>query len=205
MSNQEKPHQGKIVRDIHVHNDVFEGTAYKKQNNVLRMILFYTTCILVLVFASYSGLIAEKSNLHDGVLENNAEMLKDGINFEKTNRTLLSQMPGLLDEVKKDPNDKYMASMEIEDNSPKIQIDTDNIQDLLIKGGFLQKTMNGLEFPDMDWKTEGWAYNRVNVVLTIKDNPSLQLTLHIAKDGSILIWRVVGVTLSKALLDRLLA
>ena len=52
-----KQKEGKIVRTIKTHNDVFEGTAYKKQNNVLRMVLFYSTCAIVLVLVSYGGLL----------------------------------------------------------------------------------------------------------------------------------------------------
>lgn len=204
MSDQKEPHQGKIVRDIHVHNDVFEGTSYKKQNNVLRMVLFYTTCIFVLVSASYSGLIVEKGNLKDGILKNDAQLMNDGINFGKTNRTLLSQMPGLLDEVKKDPNDKYSASMDVVVTSPKLQVSPENLVDVLIKGGFVKKVGSGVEFAEIDWETRNWAYNKVFVVLTNKEDPSLQMTLNIAKDGSILVWRVVGVQLSEALLNKVL-
>ena len=201
-SNTER---SKIVRDIKVSNDVFAGTSYKKQNNVLRMALFYTTCALVLVLASYGGLYVEKGNLHDGVLNNDAKLLTDGINFDKTNRTILAQMPGILNEVKKDPNDKYAASMDIVVNSPKLQISPDNVVDLLVKGGLAKKIGDSIEFADVDWETKNWAYSHVSVVITSKENPDIQLTLNIAKDGSLLIWRVVGVFMSKPLLDKVLS
>ncbi|PIQ33454.1 MAG: hypothetical protein CO186_02380 [Zetaproteobacteria bacterium CG_4_9_14_3_um_filter_49_83] len=198
-------HEGKVVRDIKVHNDVFEGTDYKKQNNGLRMVLFYTTCVLVLVLASYGGLYVEKGNLHDGLLNNDAEMMKDGINFDKLNRTILAQMPGILDEVKKDPNDKYSASMDVVVNSPKLQVTTDNLVDLMVKAGFVKGSSGSYEFVDVSWNTTSWAYNRVSVILTSEENPELKMTINIAKDGSLLIWRVVGVVMSKTMLDKVLS
>ena len=198
-------HEGKVVRDIKVHNDVFEGTDYKKQNNGLRMVLFYTTCVLVLVLASYGGLYVEKGNLHDGLLNNDAEMMKDGINFDKLNRTILAQMPGILDEVKKDPNDKYSASMDVVVNSPKLQVTTDNLVDLMVKAGFVKGSSGSFEFVDVSWNTTSWAYNRVSVILTSEENPELKMTINIAKDGSLLIWRVVGVVMSKTMLDKVLS
>jgi len=197
--------EGKVERTIKTRNDVFEGTGYKKQNNALRMVLFYLTCALVLVLASYGGLFFEKGNLHDGVLQNDAEMLTDGINFEKTNRTILAQMPGILDTVTKDPNDKYSASMDVVVNSPKLQVSTDNLVDLLIKGGFVVKTMDGLEFTDFSWKTANWSYSHLSVIMTSKEHPDRVLTLNIAKDGSLLIWRVVGAIMSRPLIDQLLS
>ncbi len=197
--------EGKVVRDIKTRNDVFEGTQYKKQNNALRMVLFYITCALVLVVASYGGLYFTKGHLHDGVLANDAAEMKDSINFEKTNRTLLSQMPGLLDEVKKNPNSKYSASMDVVVTSPKLQISPENLLDVLIRGGLVEKTMNGTEFVDVDWKTKNWAYSHLSVVITKKDDPSIQLTLNIAKDGSLLIWRVVGAFMSPALRDKVIS
>jgi len=202
---EEKTEQVKIVRNIKTRHDVFEGTAYKKQNNVLRMVLFYTSCVLVLALASYGGLYLEKGYLHDGVLQNDAGKMEKGINFHKTNGTILGQMPGILEPVIKDPNDKYSASMDVVVDSPKLKITTDNLVELLIKGGLAKKTMNGVEFADIDWKTKNWAYSRVSVVITSRENPDIVLTLNIAKDGSLLIWRVVGAFMSKPLLNRLLS
>jgi len=199
-----KQEDGKIVRTIKTHNDVFEGTAYKKQNNGLRMVLFYISCALLLVLASYGGLFFERGNLHSGVLENDAEQMESGINFAKMNRTILGQMPGIRDIVVKDPNDKYAASMDVVVNSPKLQVTTDNLVDLMIKGGFVQKTANGLEYTDFDWETRNWSYSHLSVVLTSKANPQDVLTLNIEKDGSLLIWRVVGAFMSEPLRDRLL-
>jgi len=194
----------KIVRNIKTNNDVFEGTSYKKQNNVLRMVLFYTSCALVLVLASYGGIYVEKNNLQDGVLHNDAEKLNDGINFAKMNRSILGQMPGILDNVVKDPNDKYAASMDVVVTSPKLQVSTDNLVDLLVQGGFVKKTMDGNEFTDFDWTTKSWAYSQFTLVMTSKENPDRVLSLKIAKDGSLLIWRVVGVLMSTPLRDKLL-
>ncbi|OIO70063.1 MAG: hypothetical protein AUJ56_06425 [Zetaproteobacteria bacterium CG1_02_49_23] len=169
------------------------------------MVLFYTTCVLVLVLASYGGLYVEKGNLHDGLLNNDAEMMKDGINFDKLNRTILAQMPGILDEVKKDPNDKYSASMDVVVNSPKLQVTTDNLVDLMVKAGFVKGSSGSYEFVDVSWNTTSWAYNRVSVILTSEENPELKMTINIAKDGSLLIWRVVGVVMSKTMLDKVLS
>ncbi|MDQ6987917.1 MAG: hypothetical protein Q9M25_08955 [Mariprofundaceae bacterium] len=203
--NDAKREQSKIARTIKTRNDVFEGTNYKKQNNILRMVLFYSGCAIVLVLISYGGLYLEKGYLHDGVLQNDAEKMKDGINFAKMNRSIMGQMPGILDIVKKDPNDKYSASMDIVNNSPKLEVTTDNLVEILIKSGFLKKTASGLEFADIEWKTQNWAYSHVAVVITSKENPEVYLTLNIAKDGSLLIWRVIGAIMSKALLDKVLA
>lgn len=200
-----KQKEGKVVRTIRTHNDVFEGTAYKKQNNMLRMVLFYTTCALILVSASYGGLLVVKGHLHDGVLENSAGEMMEGINFAKTNRTILAQMPGILDIIEKDPNDKYSASMDVVVDSPKLQVNTDNLLELLMKGGFVKQTADGYEYTDFDWKTANWSYSHVSVILTSRANPELVLTLNIAKDGSLLIWRVVGAIMSGPLIDKLLA
>jgi len=202
MSDKSAP-EPKIVRTIKTHNDVFEGTGYKKQNNGMRMFVFYISCALVLVLASYGGLFFEKGYLHDGVLKNDPHEMTKGINFDKTNRTILAQMPGILDTVTKDPNDKYLSSMDVVDNSPKVQISTDNLVDLLIKTGFVKKTFNGLEYADFDWKTANWAYSHLSVIITSKEHPDRVLTLNIAKDGSLLIWRVVGAIMSKPLIDKL--
>jgi len=202
MSDNES--KAKIVRTIKTHNDVFEGTSYKKQNNVLRMVLFYSTCAILLVLASYGGLIFEKGNLHDGVLQNDAKEMTDSINFDKMNRTILGQMPGILDTVVKDPNDKYAASMDVVVNSPKLEVTTDNLVDLLITAGFVKKTADGFEYTDFKWETKHWSYSRLSVVLTSGQNPEDVLTLNIEKDGSLLIWRVVGAFMSKPLLDKVL-
>jgi len=204
MAEQER-HEGKVVRDIKTRNDVFEGTQYKKQNNIVRMVLFYITCALVLASASYGGLFFTKSNLHGAVTANDADKMIAGINFEKTNRTLLAQMPGLLDNVQKDPNDKYAASMDVVVNSPKLQISTENLVEVLIKAGLVNKTADGFEFIDADWQTKNWAYSHVSVEITSRANPDMVLTLNIAKDGSLLIWRVVGVFMSDALRDKVLS
>jgi len=200
-----KQKEGKIVRTIKTHNDVFEGTAYKKQNNVLRMVLFYSTCAIVLVLVSYGGLLVERGHLHDGIMKNSAEEMMDGINFDKTNRTILAQMPGILDTIEKDPNDKYAASMDVVVNSPKLQVSPENLNELLIKGGFMIKTADGYEYTDLDWKTANWSYSHLSVILTSRSNPELVLTMNIAKDGSLLIWRVVGAIMSKPLIDKILA
>jgi len=194
----------KIVRNIKTNNDVFEGTSYKKQNNVLRMVLFYTSCALVLVLASYGGLYVEKGNLQNGVLQNDATLLNDGINFDKTNRNILGQMPGILDNVYKDPNDKYAASMDVVVTSPKLQVSTDNLVDLLIKGGFVKQTEDGNEFTDFDWMTKNWSYSHLSLEMISKEYPDRVLTLNIEKDGSLLVWRVVGALMSVPLRDKLL-
>lgn len=203
MSNEETK-AGKIERTIKTNNDVFEGTGYKKQNNMLRMVLFYFGCALLLVAASYGGLIVERGNLHDGVLQNDAEKLNDGINFAKTNRSILGQMPGILDNVVKDPNDKYSASMDVVVTSPMLHVTPENLIDLLIKAGFVEKVEDGFEYTDFAWKTANWSYSHLSVVMTSKANPDDVLTLNIAKDGSLLIWRVVGAFMSPSLLDKVL-
>jgi len=202
---EDRTEQVEIVRTIKTHNDVFEGTTYKKQNNMLRMMLFYISCALVLVLASYGGLYFEKGYLLDGVLQNDAAQMEKGINFAKTNRTLLSQMPGLLDQVIKNPDDKYSASMDVVIDSPKLQISTENLVELLIKSGFVKKSGEGVEFANIDWKTKNWSYSHLSMIISSRDNPEIVLTLNIAKDGSLLIWRVVGAFMSKPLLDRMLS
>ncbi len=196
--------KSKIVRTIKTHNDVFEGTAYKKQNNVLRMGLFYVTCALVLLLASYGGLYFEKGYLHDGILQNDAAQMKKSIDFEMVNDGIVGQMPGMLDEIKKDPNDKYANSMKMNLDSPELHISTDNLVDILIKAGFVRKTADGLAFTDFDWKTAHWAYSQVSVILTSKEHPKDVLTLKVAKEGSILIWHVVGAYMSTSLRNRVL-
>jgi len=203
MSDTEKK-QPKIVRTITTHNDVYEGTDYKKQNNGLRMVLFYISCALVLVLASYGGLYFERGNLHDGVLQNDAVKMVDGINFDKMNRAILGQMPGILDNVYKDPNSKYASSMDVVVTSPKLQVTTDNLVELMIKAGLVKETMDGLEYTDFTWETKNWSYSHLSLVITSKESPEDVLTLNIAKDGSLLVWRVVGAFFSKPLLDKLL-
>lgn len=204
MSEETVP-EAKIIRTIKTHNDVFEGTGYKKQNNMLRMVLFYLVSAVILIIASYGDLYFERGYLHDGVLKNDPALLAKGINFDKTNRTILAQMPGLLDTVQKDPNDQYEAAMNIVNDGPKLVLTPTNIVDVLIKAGFVAKAPDGtLQFTDFDWKTANWAYSHLSVIITSRAHPDRVMTLNIAKDGSLLVWRVVGVLMSTPLRDQVL-
>jgi len=196
--------EGKVVRTIKTHNDVHDGTAITKKGSGIRMALFYTVCVVCLIFASYGGLLVEKSTLKDAILQNNAELMNKAINLKKVNDGIVSQMPGILDEVKKDPNDEYANSMNVDLDRPDLYITPDNLVDTLIKGGFVKKTADGYAFSDLEWHTVHWAFSHVSVVVTNRENPEDVLTLQVAKEGSILVWRVTGAYMSIPLRDRVL-
>ncbi len=200
-NNTQEP---KIVRNIHVRNDQLEGTSYKKQNNVLRMVLFYITCGLLVILVSYGGLFFTKANLKEGIASGDAATLEKAINFTRVNRTLKSQMPGILQEAK--PNEeetKYLASADIKYEGPLLQISPENIAEILVKSGLISKNPDGsLSYDDVETSLDSMAYSRISVKAVNKQHPELWLMLTIQKDESLVQWRVTGVLMSEPLRDK---
>jgi len=199
-----KPQEPKIVRDIHVRNDQLEGTAYKKQNNVLRMVLFYATCGLLVILVSYGGLFFTKSNLKEGIANGDAASLEKAINFTRVNRTLKSQMPGILQEAKpSEEASKYLASADIKYEGPILQVSPENIADILVKSGLISKNPDGsLSYDNVETSLDSMAYSRITVKAVNKQHPELWLMLTIQKDESLVQWRVTGVLMSEPLRDK---
>lgn len=177
----------------------------KEQNNGLRMILFYTTCALAVATALFAGLFFTKGHIVTGITQNNLEELNEGINFSKLNHSIRGQMPGIMDTVKRDPYDKYENSAVISSNHPTIDVTAENLVDLLVKSTIARRDANGkVSFNDFDMERESLSYSRLNLKFTSTTNKDEWFTLLVAKDGSVLVWKVNAAFLSKPLLDKLL-
>lgn len=192
--------------NIKVRNEQLAGTRWKKQNNVLRMVLFYGACAMVVILASYGGLIFTKSNLKGGIADSDPAMLQAAINFEKVNRTLKSQMPGILDaNAAAKADSKYMASADVKYVGPLLVAGVDNVASLLEKGGMITKRADGgIDYSQLDTSFETMSYSRVSVKVVNQADPDLWLLLNIQKDESLIQWRVTGAFMSERLRDRVL-
>lgn len=177
----------------------------KEQNNGLRMILFYFACAVAVVIALFGGLLFTKAHIVSGVTHNNQTELTEAINFKKLNNSVRGQMPGIMDTVKKDPNDIYSSSAIIDSNHPNITVTPENIVELMIKASIAKKEADGsVSFNDFDMSKESLSYSRLNLKFASKADKNDWFTTVIAKDGSVLTWKVNAVFLSQSLLDKLL-
>ncbi|WP_018294681.1 hypothetical protein [Mariprofundus ferrooxydans] len=177
----------------------------KEQNNGLRMILFYLTCAVVVVIMLFGGLLFTKAHIVSGVTHNNQTELNEAINFHKLNNSVRGQMPGIMDTVKKDPNDIYSSSAIINSNHPNITVTPENVVELMIKTSIAKKDADGsVSFNDFDMSRESLSYSRLSLKFVSKTNKDDWFTTVIAKDGSVLVWKVNAVFLSPSLLDKLL-
>ena len=191
---------------IKVRNDQLEGTRWKKQNNVVRMVLFYATCGLVVAAVSYGGLFFTKSSLKSGIAKSDPSTLASAINFEKVNRTIRGQMPGMLDKTAGGESDSpYMASADIKYTGTVLQVSPENIASLLEKGGMITKSAGGeVSYDKLDSSLETWGYSRISVKVSNEDDKNLWLLLNIQKDESLIQWKVVGAFMSEPLRDKVL-
>jgi len=191
---------------IKVRNDQLEGTRWKKQNNLLRMVLFYTTCAVVVVLVSYGGLFFTKSNLKSGIAKADQATLNKAVNFEKVNRTLRSQMPGMLEATQSVETDsQYMASADVKYAGKVLKASPENIASLLEKGGMVSQSADGgISYDNLTTSLETMGYSRISVKVANEENKSLWLLLNIQKDESLIQWRVTGAFMSDALRDKVL-
>ncbi|MDQ6992082.1 MAG: hypothetical protein Q9M31_01290 [Mariprofundus sp.] len=177
----------------------------KTQNNGIRMVLFYVTCAAVVASALFGGLLLTKAHIISGVTQNSPEELNDGINFTKINNAIRGQMPGIMDTVKKDPNDKYSSSATINSNHPNVHVTPENIVELLIKTSIAKKDSDGkVSFNAFDMSRESLSYSRVSLKFVSTTNKDDWFTAIITKDGSILIWKASDIFFSPSLLNKLL-
>ena len=177
----------------------------KEQNNGLRMVLFYLTCAVAVLIALFGGLLFTKSHIVAGVTHNDQTELNEAINFQKLDNSIRGQMPGIMDTVKKDPNDIYSSSAIIKSDHPVVHVTPENIVDLMVKASIAKKSADGsVSFNDFDMNEESLSYSRLNLKFVSKTNKDDWFTTVIAKDGSVLIWKVNAVFLSPSLLDKLL-
>ena len=191
---------------IKVRNDQMEGTRWKKQNNVMRMVLFYATCGLVVALVSYGGLVFTKSSLKSGIAKSDPATLASSINFDKVNRTIRGQMPGMLDKTAVAETDSpYMASADIKYAGKVLEVSPENIAELLEKGGMISKSANGeISYDNLDSSIETWGYSRISVKVVNEQDKNLWLLLNIQKDESLIQWKVVGSFMSEPLRDKVL-
>jgi len=177
----------------------------KEQNNGLRMVLFYMTCAGIVAAALFVGLLFTKSHIIDGVTHNDQTELSDGINFEKLNNSIRGQVPGNMDIITKDPNDKYSSSAIINTNRPDIKITPENIVDMMVKAGIAKRAADdSVSFNDFEMSRESLSYSRMSLKFVSNTNKDEWFNLVIAKDGSLLVWKVNAAFLSPPLLDKFL-
>jgi len=177
----------------------------KEQNNGLRMALFYLTCAGVVATALFAGLLFTKSHIIAGVTHNDLAELTDSINFEKLNNSIRGQMPGNMDTIEKDPNDKYSSSAIINSNRPDIKVTPENIVEMMIKASIAKREADGtVSFNDFEMSRESLSYSRLSLRFVSNSNKEEWFNAVVAKDGSLLVWKVNAAFLSKPLLDKLL-
>jgi len=177
----------------------------KEQNNGIRMVLFYMTCAAAVALTLFAGLLFTKSHIIAGVAHNDIAELQDAINYGKVNNSIRGQMPGIMDNVVKDPNDKYSSSAIIESDHPNVDVTPENTVDLLIKTGIASKAADGtVSLNDFERTRETTSYSRISYKFISKANKDDSFTAVIAKDGSLLVWKFTAINLSDSLLKKLL-
>jgi len=175
------------------------------QNNGLRMVLFYITCGICLVLASYGGLYFTFGHLAAGIENNDKTELEAGINFPQLEGAIRTQLPENLAPVNIDTTSKYANSAVVVNEAPKIDVNADTFVDLVKRSGICAS--DGGQGYDEDACTmslESMAYSHLNYKLVNNANKDIWAKLIIAKDQSIIVWRLTSATLSKAMMDKIL-
>jgi len=110
-----------------------------------------------------------------------------------------------MDIIKKDPNDKYSSSAIISTNRPDIKITPENIIDMLVKATIAKRAADGsVSFNDFEMSRESLSYSRLSLKFVSSTNKDEWFQLVVAKDGSLLVWKVNAAYLSPSLLDKFL-
>ncbi|MFQ5344479.1 MAG: hypothetical protein ACE5DZ_00805 [Mariprofundus sp.] len=177
----------------------------QNQNNGLRMVLFYITCGVCLVIASYGGLYFTFGHLTAGIENNDAAELEEGINFHQLEGAIRTQLPENLAPVEIDTTSKYANSAAVVSEAPKIEVNADTFVDLFKRSGICAPSGGqGYDEDACTMSLESMAYSHLNYKLMNNADKSLWAKLIVAKDQSIVVWRLTSATLSEAAMDRIL-
>jgi len=178
----------------------------QNQNNGLRMVLFYITCGIALVTASYGGLYFAFGHLSSGIENNDKAELEAGINFHQLQGAIRTQLPENLAQVKVDTHGKYANSTFIANDAPKIEVNADTFVDLVKRSGICAPAGGeaGYNASACTLNLESMAYSHLNYELVNNADKNIWAKFIIAKDQSIVVWRLTSATLSKAMMAKVL-
>jgi len=114
-------------------------------------------------------------------------------------------MPENLVQVKVDTHSMYANSSNVVSKAPQIDVNADTIVDLLKKSGICAASgqSSGYDADACDMSMESMAYSHINYKLVNKANKDIWVKFSIAKDKSIIVWRLMSATLSKPALARI--
>lgn len=175
------------------------------QNNGLRMVLFYVTCGLCLVTASYGGLYFAFGHLSSGIENNDKAELEAGINFHQLQGAIRTQLPENLAPVKVDAG-PYANSATVVNNAPKIEVNADTFVDLVTRSGICSPAgaKAGYDEDACSVSMESMAYSHLNYKIVNNADKNVWAKFIIAKDESIIVWRLLSATLSKPAMARII-
>jgi len=175
------------------------------QNNGLRMVLFYITCGLCLVTASYGGLYFAFGHLTSGIENNDKAELEAGINFVQLQGAIRTQLPENLAQVKVETGGKYANSTFIANDAPRIEVNADTFAGLVKQSGICAPSgSKGYDDSACTTSMESMAYSHLNYKIVNNADKNIWVKFIIAKDQSIVIWRLTSATLSKAMMAKVL-
>ena len=177
----------------------------QNQNNGLRMVLFYLTCGIVLVTASYGGLYFTFGHLTSGIEHNDKAELEAGINFPQLEGAIRTQLPENLAPIKVEEG-LYANSATVVNKAPKIEVNADTFVDLVKRSGICAPAgaEAGYDPDACTMNLESLAYSHVNYKLVNNADKNIWVKFIVAKDQSIIVWRLTSATLSKAMMDNIL-
>lgn len=176
----------------------------QNQNNGLRMVLFYITCGIVLVTASYGGLYFTFNNLASGIEKNDKAKLESGVNFHQLEGAVRTQLPGNLAPIKVATGGLYANSAVVVNTAPEIDVNADTFVSLVKRSGICASA-GAKDAYDPDACTmdlESMAYSHMNYKLVNNADKNIWVKFIIAKDQSIIVWRLTSATLSKAMMAK---
>ncbi|MDQ6982420.1 MAG: DUF2939 domain-containing protein [Mariprofundus sp.] len=178
----------------------------QNQNNGLRMVLFYITCGIALVTASYGGLYFAFGHLAAGIENNDKAELEAGINFHQLQGAIRTQLPENLAQVTVDTSSKYANSTFIANDAPRIEVNADTFVALVKQSGICAPAGAKAGYDDnaCTMSLESMAYAHLNYKLVNNADKNLWAKFILAKDESIVVWRMTSATLSKPMMAKVL-
>ncbi len=170
------------------------------------MVLFYITCAVLLVTVSYGGLYFAFGHLSSGIEHNDKAELEAGINFHQLQGAVRTQMPENLAPVKIVRHSKYANSTFIANDAPKIDVNADTFVDLVKRSGICTPAgaKSGYDDSACTMSLESMAYSHLNYKLVNNADKNIWVKFVIAKDKSIVTWRLTSATLSKTMMANIL-
>jgi len=178
----------------------------QNQNNGLRMVLFYMTCGIALVSASYGGVYFSFGHLTSGIENNDKAELEAGINFHQLQGAIRTQLPENLAQVKVNTHSKYANSTFIANDAPRVDVNADTFVGLLKRSGICAPAGGKAAYDDsactMD--LESMAYSHLNYKLVNNADKNIWAKFILAKDESMIVWRITSATLSKEMMAKVL-